>query len=108
MQIYFHSKQKWLLFCVKPGGIAPVSAPVRDTEARRVTELKKGLMPHALTGYLLPRCTNPARMHRQVEGRLKSITLTGSVTGKHYASLLYETEQAAPEPLRSVDAAKVV
>jgi len=49
-----------------------------------------------------------ARMHRQVEGRLKSITLTRTVTGKHYASLLYETEQAAPAPLKAVDAAKVV
>ena len=49
-----------------------------------------------------------ARMHRQVEGRLKSITLTRTVTGKHYASLLFDTEQAAPAPLKDVDAAKVV
>lgn len=34
-------------------------------------------------------------MHGQVEGRLKSITLTRTVTGKHYASLLFETEQLA-------------
>jgi putative transposase len=47
-------------------------------------------------------------MHRQVEGRLKSITLTRTVTGKHYASLLFDTEQAAPAPLKDVDAAKVV
>lgn len=49
-----------------------------------------------------------ARMHRKVEGRLKSITLTRTVTGKHYASLLFDTEQAAPAPLKTVDAAKVV
>ena len=49
-----------------------------------------------------------ARMHRQVEGRLKSITLTRTVTGKHYASLLYETDQVAPARLKDVDAAKVV
>src|SRR5690554_88324 len=49
-----------------------------------------------------------ARMHRQVEGRLKSITLTRTVTGKHYASLLFDTGQAAPAPLKGVDAAKVV
>ena len=49
-----------------------------------------------------------ARMHRQVEGRLKSITLTRTVTGKHYASLLYETEQVAPAPLTAIAAAKVV
>ena len=49
-----------------------------------------------------------ARVHRQVEGKLKSITLTRTVTGKHYASLLYETDQVAPAPLKDVDAAKVV
>ena len=49
-----------------------------------------------------------ARMHRQVEGRQKSITLTRTVTGKHYASLLYETDQVAPARLKDVDAAKVV
>ncbi|MBF8222118.1 RNA-guided endonuclease InsQ/TnpB family protein [Halomonas sp. 328] len=49
-----------------------------------------------------------ARMHRQVEGRLKSITLARTVTGKHYASLLYDTEQVAPAPLKDVDAAGVI
>lgn len=49
-----------------------------------------------------------ARMHRKVEGKLKSITLTRTVTGKHYASLLFDTEQAVPAPPKDVDAAKVV
>ena len=49
-----------------------------------------------------------ARVHRKVEGKLKSITLTRTVTGKHYASLLFDTGQAAPAPLKGVDAAKVV
>jgi len=49
-----------------------------------------------------------ARMHRKVEGRLKSITLTRTVTGKHYASLLFDTEQAAPALLKDVDTTKVV
>ncbi|MGM0983584.1 MAG: RNA-guided endonuclease InsQ/TnpB family protein [Pseudomonadota bacterium] len=49
-----------------------------------------------------------AKVHRKVEGRLKSITLTRTVTGKHYASLLYETEQVAPALLKDVDAAGVV
>lgn len=49
-----------------------------------------------------------ARMHRQVEGRLKSITLTRTATGKHYASLLYETQQVAPALLKDIDAAGVV
>jgi putative transposase len=49
-----------------------------------------------------------ARMHRQVEGRLKSITLTRTVTGKHYASLLFDTERVAPAPLKDIDTAKVL
>jgi len=49
-----------------------------------------------------------AKIHRPVEGRLKSITLSRSVTGKHYASLLYETGKQALAPNMSVDAAKVV
>jgi putative transposase len=49
-----------------------------------------------------------ARIHRPVEGKLKSITLSRSVTGKHYASLLYETERQALTPITSVSAAKIV
>ncbi len=49
-----------------------------------------------------------ARIHRPMDGKLKSITLSRTVTGKHYAALLFETEQAAPAPLKAVDAAGVV
>jgi putative transposase len=49
-----------------------------------------------------------AKVHRPVEGKLKTITLSRTVTGKHYASLLYETEQAAPAPLMDVEAASVI
>lgn len=49
-----------------------------------------------------------AKVHRKVEGKLKSITLSRSVTGKHYASLLYETEQDAPAPLHSLDKTNVI
>ncbi|ERS86113.1 RNA-guided endonuclease InsQ/TnpB family protein [Halomonas sp. PBN3] len=49
-----------------------------------------------------------AKVHRKVEGRLKSITLTRTVTGKHYASLLFDIEQAAPEPIQSVEGSKVI
>lgn len=49
-----------------------------------------------------------AKVHRKVEGSLKSITLTRTVTGKHYASLLYETQQVAPALLKDVDIAGVV
>ncbi|GAB2727335.1 RNA-guided endonuclease InsQ/TnpB family protein [Halomonas garicola] len=49
-----------------------------------------------------------ARIHRPIEGKLKSITLSRTVTGKHYAALLFETAQDAPEPLKDVAANKVV
>jgi len=49
-----------------------------------------------------------AKVHRPVGGTLKSITLSRTVSGKHYASLLYETEQAAPALLKDVDAAGVI
>ncbi|QTF92457.1 RNA-guided endonuclease TnpB family protein [Halomonas sp. BM-2019] len=49
-----------------------------------------------------------AKVHRQVEGKLKSITLARTVTGKHYASLLFDTNQAAPAPTMDVDASRVV
>ncbi|SDO08911.1 putative transposase [Halomonas shengliensis] len=49
-----------------------------------------------------------AKVHRKVEGELKSITLTRTVTGEYYASLLYETGHAAPALLKDVEGAKVV
>lgn len=49
-----------------------------------------------------------SKIHRPVDGKLKSITLSRTVTGKHYASLLYETEQATLAPLMNVDVAKIV
>lgn len=49
-----------------------------------------------------------AKIHRPVDGKLKSITLTRTVTGKHYASLLYETDHEAPAPLMDVDASRVI
>ncbi|MGR6034329.1 MAG: RNA-guided endonuclease TnpB family protein [Candidatus Nitrosoglobus sp.] len=49
-----------------------------------------------------------AKVHRSVDGKLKSIALSRTVTGKHYASLLYETEQAVPKPLKRMEAKKIV
>lgn len=43
-----------------------------------------------------------ALIHRQVAGKLKSITLTRTVTGTHYASLLVETGEAFPAPLTAL------
>lgn len=49
-----------------------------------------------------------ARIHRPMDGKLKSITLSSTVTGKHYAALLFETGQDAPERLQDLDASSVV
>ncbi|WP_245710372.1 RNA-guided endonuclease InsQ/TnpB family protein [Allopseudospirillum japonicum] len=44
-----------------------------------------------------------ARVHRALVGKLKSITLSRTATGKYYASLLVEDNVAAPTPVQSVD-----
>lgn len=44
-----------------------------------------------------------ARIHRELTGKLKSITLLRTVTGKYYASLLIEDGAAAPTALQTVD-----
>lgn len=49
-----------------------------------------------------------AKVHRPVDGKFKSITLSRTVTGKHYASLLFDTDQAAPAPTMDVDPSRVV
>lgn len=49
-----------------------------------------------------------ARVHRQVAGTLKSITVTRTSTGKHFASLLVETGQPAPAPLTTLAADQIV
>ena len=44
-----------------------------------------------------------ARLHRDITGTLKSITLTRTTTGKYYASVLVEDGADAPKPLQTVD-----
>lgn len=44
-----------------------------------------------------------ARLHRDITGTLKSITLTRTTTGKYYASVLVEDGVEAPAPLQTVD-----
>ncbi len=43
------------------------------------------------------------RIHRNLDGKLKSITLSRTVTGKYYASLLFEDGVTAPAPIQMVD-----
>lgn len=45
-----------------------------------------------------------ARVHRDVSGTLKSITLTRTTTGKYYASLLVEDGVTAPDPMQTIGA----
>lgn len=49
-----------------------------------------------------------ARIHRKVEGRLKSITLSRTVMGEYYASLLHEDGAEAPAPIQSLDESAVL
>ena len=58
----------------------------------------------------VPKLKQPikARIHRKVEGKLKSITLSRTVTGKYYASLLHEDGQEAPAPIQSLNAVQVL
>ncbi|WP_245710662.1 RNA-guided endonuclease InsQ/TnpB family protein [Allopseudospirillum japonicum] len=44
-----------------------------------------------------------ARIHRKVEGKLKSITLSRTVTGKYYASLLIDNGLDTPAPMQTLD-----
>ncbi|MCL5427265.1 MAG: transposase [Gammaproteobacteria bacterium] len=44
-----------------------------------------------------------ARLHRELTGTLKSITLTRTTTGKYYASLLVDDGVETPAPLHTVD-----
>nr|WP_298249632.1 transposase [uncultured Halomonas sp.] len=45
-----------------------------------------------------------ARLHRPIDGTLKSITLTRTTTGKYFAAILVETGKEAPTPIRDLDA----
>ena len=44
-----------------------------------------------------------ARVHREITGTLKSITLTRTSTGKYYASLLVNDDVSAPKMVDSID-----
>ena len=57
----------------------------------------------------VPKCSPiRAKVHRHIEGKLKSITRSRTATGKYDASLLHEVEQQVGAPLKKVDASKVV
>lgn len=57
----------------------------------------------------VPKCKLiKARIHRHIEGKLKSITLSKTVTGKFFASLLVDDGCTLPEPVHAIDSSKVL
>ncbi len=44
-----------------------------------------------------------ARIHRELTGTVKSITLSRTSTGKYYASILTEDRRVAPTPVKTLD-----
>ena len=57
----------------------------------------------------IPKCQSiKARIHWSVKGKLKSITLSKTTTGKYYASLLIDDGSDLPSPLNDIVSSKVV
>lgn len=57
----------------------------------------------------IPKCTPiKARIHRPIEGDLKSITLSKSPSGKYYAAILVENGKPMPQPCKVLEADKIV
>lgn len=44
-----------------------------------------------------------ARVHREIRGKIKSITISRAVTGEHYASILVDTEEEAAKPVQKIE-----
>ena len=57
----------------------------------------------------IPKC-DPirARVHREIEGTVKSITLSRTVTGKYYASILIDDGIALPEKRNHIEQDKIM
>ena len=57
----------------------------------------------------VPKCQPiKARVHREISGKVKSITLSKTATGKYFASVLVDDGLAQPNPLTDLNASKVV
>ena len=57
----------------------------------------------------VPKCQPiKARVHREITGKVKSITLSKTATGKYYASILVDDGLAQPNPLTDLNASRVV
>jgi putative transposase len=49
-----------------------------------------------------------AQLHREIKGKIKTVTVLKSATGKYYASILTEDDQALPNPIQHLDESKVL
>ena len=49
-----------------------------------------------------------ARVHRQIVGKMKTVTISRESTGKYYASILADDSKPIAEPLQSFDVAMVI
>ena len=57
----------------------------------------------------VPKCLPlKARVHREITGKVKSITLSKTATGKYFASVLVDDGLAQPNPLTDLNASQVV
>ncbi len=58
----------------------------------------------------LPKIKQPikARLHREIEGKLKSITVSRSATGCYYASILVDDGQEAPAKAAALSASEIM
>lgn len=54
----------------------------------------------------IPKCPAiSAKIHREISGRVKSITLSKTTNGKYYASILVEDSVAQPKPIQAIKTA---
>ena len=49
-----------------------------------------------------------AKVHRKIVGRIKTVTISRTATGKYYASILTEDEKALPTPISHLEREKVI
>ncbi len=57
----------------------------------------------------IPKCSPiKAVIHRPIDGKVKSITLSRSPSGKYYASILVEDGKPTPEPVKTLNADRIV
>ena len=51
--------------------------------------------------------TVKAVLHREIEGKIKTVTVSRTQTGKYYASILCEDDQPTHEPVKAIEAESV-